>query len=683
MFSDTAPAELQPTRHAVTSNLLSFGPLKTMVNMMHQIRAMAVACSWMAALALISACGDGGERQVIGEVNMFEDSVLVAMYDAADRRNAAALLPYATHPTAAYRRGFARLVGSMPDSVLLDPLARLLSDPIPYVRLEAAWAIGQYRDTLPLEPLEKAMRKATIPEVKAELLEAIGKCAHPRAMAFLMRHEPNTPVEEGGKIWGIYRATLRGMLEEKHLRVVVAHLRSREADTRLGAAHVLSRQSQYRLDAFRDDIQEVAKGDPNAEVRQAAVKAMARTEVSNDFFVEISASDPDPTVRAAAISALRHPFQPSVEAAIADALEDGEIWVAMSAAARLDLVEDTALVRNLRSVAITSRVPEVRAEILSATFSRTPPQAHSRAWQLYSDLWAAHPSPAHRAVLMQGLGGSVWAYDTLVTHLHTKGPVATAAARALVQLARQHGALREQVAALALHTVQTGDTGPATVFAEAAAEPFFKAYLQPHAAAFRDAALRFEGGGQTETHQALMAAHAYLGGGPVGKNGRAAPAAELHHPIDWDLVKRLPRKLVARLHTGGQAMEWVLLVEDAPGSVSHLVRLAQEGFYDGLDFHRIVPGFVSQGGCPLGDGYGSVPYTIRSEFAALRYGMGVVGLASAGPDTEGCQFFITHTSAPHLDGRYTIVGSMTSGHELLTTIGSGAVIDSLRIDFRR
>lgn len=651
-----------------------------MPDMINRIRAAGIACGLITALALLGACSDAGERRVIGDVNMFEDTLLVAMYEAADNRNAEALLPYATHATAAYRRAFARLVGSMPDSVLLDPLARLISDPIPYVRLEAAWAIGQYRDTLPLEPLEKAMRKATIPEVKAELLESIGKCAHPRAMAFLMRHEPNTPVEEGGKIWGIYRATLRGLLEEKHLRVVVAHLRSREEDTRLGAAHVLSRQSQYPLDAFRDEIAEVASNDPNAEVRAAAVKAMARTQATNDFFVEIAATDPDPSVRSAAISSLHHPLQPNARTAVVDALDDGDVWVAMSAAMQLDLVDDTAWVQKLRATAIASRVPEVRSAILGATLRLSAPKAHQGAWQLYRDLWAAYPSAAHRAVLMQGLGGSVWAYDTLVSGLQAEGPIATASARALVELARQHAALREQVAALALHTLQTGDTGPVTVFAEAAAEPYFKIHLQSDTALIRKASRRFSGDGQVETYRALTTAWAYLSGMPDGKMEEAVPATAAPTPVDWDFVKQLPRKVVARLYTKGHTLEWMLLVEDAPGSVSNLVRLAQEGFYDGLNFHRIVPGFVSQGGCPLGDGYGNVPYTLRSEFSSLRFGRGVVGLASAGPDTEGCQFFITHNSAPHLDGRYTIVGSMTSGYGGLTDIGTGTVIDSLRVD---
>ncbi|TDN37798.1 hypothetical protein A8B98_03405 [Hymenobacter sp. UV11] len=104
-----------------------------------------------------------------------------------------------------------------------------------------------------------------------------------------------------------------------------------------------------------------------------------------------------------------------------------------------------------------------------------------------------------------------------------------------------------------------------------------------------------------------------------------------------------------------------LKVVEAPGSVASFVSLIKQHFYDGLYFHRVVPDFVAQGGDPRGDGSGSTPYNLRSEFAQLNYGAGAVGLASAGKDTESCQFFFTHQPTPHLDGRYTIFAQVVQG----------------------
>jgi cyclophilin family peptidyl-prolyl cis-trans isomerase len=100
---------------------------------------------------------------------------------------------------------------------------------------------------------------------------------------------------------------------------------------------------------------------------------------------------------------------------------------------------------------------------------------------------------------------------------------------------------------------------------------------------------------------------------------------------------------------------------DAPLTVLNFARLAERDYYDGLRFHRVVPGFVVQGGDPRGDGYGGPGSTIRCETSRHSYVRGAVGMALAGRDTGGSQFFITHSAHPQLDGRYTLFGEVTQG----------------------
>ena len=95
---------------------------------------------------------------------------------------------------------------------------------------------------------------------------------------------------------------------------------------------------------------------------------------------------------------------------------------------------------------------------------------------------------------------------------------------------------------------------------------------------------------------------------------------------------------------------------DAPINQRHLTKLARDGFYTGLNWHRIVPGFVVQGGDPRGDGYGGPGYLVPCEYSNVTYERGAVGIATAGRDTGGSQLFVTHAATPHLDGRYTLVG---------------------------
>ncbi|ALJ01190.1 hypothetical protein DC20_04305 [Rufibacter tibetensis] len=122
-----------------------------------------------------------------------------------------------------------------------------------------------------------------------------------------------------------------------------------------------------------------------------------------------------------------------------------------------------------------------------------------------------------------------------------------------------------------------------------------------------------------------------------------------------------------------------LLVEDAPGSVANFVELLEQGFYNGKNYHRVVPNFVAQGGCPRGDGWGSTDYAIRSEFADLNYLEGYVGMASAGKDTESCQWFITHSPTPHLDGKYTIFARVIKGMDVVHQLNIGDTIEKVEL----
>ena len=105
--------------------------------------------------------------------------------------------------------------------------------------------------------------------------------------------------------------------------------------------------------------------------------------------------------------------------------------------------------------------------------------------------------------------------------------------------------------------------------------------------------------------------------------------------------------------------------------VKSVITLTNKGFYNGLTFHRVVPGFVIQGGCPRGDGWGDAGYFLRSEFNLHKYQRGTVGMAHSGKDTAGSQIFITQTAQYHLDGRYTIIGRVTKGMDIVDKIEAG------------
>jgi cyclophilin family peptidyl-prolyl cis-trans isomerase len=125
----------------------------------------------------------------------------------------------------------------------------------------------------------------------------------------------------------------------------------------------------------------------------------------------------------------------------------------------------------------------------------------------------------------------------------------------------------------------------------------------------------------------------------------------------------------ATLHTNHGAIEVELFDDDAPKTVGNFVKLAGDGFYDGVVFHRVIPDFMIQGGDPTGTGMGGPGYTFEDEFNEHKVERGALAMANAGPNTNGSQFFIVTTqAAPWLDGKHTVFGRVTAGMEAVDSI---------------
>ncbi len=129
----------------------------------------------------------------------------------------------------------------------------------------------------------------------------------------------------------------------------------------------------------------------------------------------------------------------------------------------------------------------------------------------------------------------------------------------------------------------------------------------------------------------------------------------------------------AILNTSEGAIELELYPDEAPKTVANFEKLASDGFYDGLTFHRVIPDFMIQGGCPLGTGSGGPGYTFEDEFNEHKVDRGALAMANAGPNTNGSQFFIvTAEATPHLDGKHTVFGRVTAGQDVVDRISEVA-----------
>jgi peptidyl-prolyl cis-trans isomerase B (cyclophilin B) len=153
------------------------------------------------------------------------------------------------------------------------------------------------------------------------------------------------------------------------------------------------------------------------------------------------------------------------------------------------------------------------------------------------------------------------------------------------------------------------------------------------------------------------------------------------YPSYPEMMLDLRRTYTATIKTNRGDVELELFAAEAPKTVNNFVFLARDGFYDGLTFHRVIPGFVAQGGCPHGTGMGGPGYEFEDETRGNphKHEAGSLSMANAGPNTNGSQFFICYGPQPHLDGRHTVFGKVMEGMDVVLSLEQGDFMEGVII----
>lgn len=167
----------------------------------------------------------------------------------------------------------------------------------------------------------------------------------------------------------------------------------------------------------------------------------------------------------------------------------------------------------------------------------------------------------------------------------------------------------------------------------------------------------------------IISAASCTGAAAMEKNYSSPPKMQ----IDSD------KQYTATIETEKGELVLELFSKDAPITVNNFVFLSREGFYDGTTFHRVIPGFMAQGGDPTGTGTGNPGYFFADEFSERTHVAGALSMANSGPDTNGCQFFITYTSQHHLDGVHSVFGQLAEGMDVLEKIRPGDIMIHITI----
>lgn len=178
---------------------------------------------------------------------------------------------------------------------------------------------------------------------------------------------------------------------------------------------------------------------------------------------------------------------------------------------------------------------------------------------------------------------------------------------------------------------------------------------------------------------------------PVSGAGNEEAGTGAAAPEKWERPTKFPgilpdaelKNKVAEIVLDKGKIVFDILASEAPKAASNFIVLARSGYYDGIVFHRVVPGFVIQGGDPAGNGTGGPGYQFEDETARLNYDAGIVAMANAGPDTNGSQFFIVLENQPSLPKNYTIFGRVISGLDIVRQVAVGDVMRSVTIRDKR
>ncbi len=623
---------------------------------MRQLLMLSI-CIWLAA------CKNSPEP-----INKFSDPLIVQLYDFQDRRNTDSLLRYLQHDDARYRMEAALAFASLQDSSAIDALHKLLlNDTDVEVRKHAAFALGQTVNKKSAEALVQAYPLEKKADVLNAILEAYGKTTS----RWLVEIDPADTTLSAGFAWGLNRYAARG-LADSSLHVIAAQfLKSNyNNNTRLAAAHYFARSAQ-KFDFVANTLITAATTDSNVDVRMAAAFAL-RKITSDDVLMAIDKilqTEPDYRVRIGALRALQQFPIEQVKTTLLTSLKDSSTHVGIATAEIIQSIDTQLFWEELLKLARETANWRIQALLYDAVLKSTE---QSDVVDEIQTRYNQSTNPYQRAALLTALQRSVTSYKFIYNELlKADTPVVrSATVSALVSINKHKNftpALQKTFVSLYSDALQIPDLAIIGTIAGTLSDSTlgYKKIITDYSFLHR-AKEKLSLPKDNEALQPLEKAIAYF------ENKPYKPVVNnFNHPIDWELVKRTPSNQQATLKTTQGDINIRLLVEEAPGSVANFISLVNASYYDGKNFHRVVPNFVAQAGCNRGDGWGGEDYSIRSEFSMRTYTTGSVGMASAGKDTEGTQWFITHSPTPHLDGRYTIFAEVTAGMDIVHQLGVG------------
>lgn len=653
-------------------------------------------------LVFVVACSPGDDAEVVYTFRLdVQNTDQQHILDLQDRQLTDSLTPYLSHPDPSLRYRAAMAFASVKDSTVIHALGTLLSDVHPEVRAAAAFALGQLQisqaEDVLVHGFDAVDSSQAYIHANASILEAVGKTGNENSLRFLSTiksYDIGDSVLILGQARGIYRFALRGITLPEGTEAMVDLMASTQlpASIRLIASNYLLRARNIDTKGHLSTLIPVFRQDRDPLIRMCIATALGKSRDDQALSVLKSSysKERDYRVKCNIIRALNfYPYLDGKSLAFT-ALTDDNLHVARTAAQYLVDKSNAADAKQLRAIARGKLPWEVKSLLYLATekymtrnYAITKTNMHSEI----VDWFQRSQNPYEKAALLKALAGDATNFQTIYDlGFRADHPaVRTAAVEGIAEIAlgddlpaaygNKAGAIRRDLGTYLIQAITSGDVAMIAVASSALSDDVFSAFAPGRLDVMQQSLEQLELPKAIETYNALAACISKVNGETF-----VPKSLDYNHSIDWNLVSGLNDTVTAELITSAGTINLELYTDLAPGSVANFVQLSRDRFYNGKNFHRVVPNFVIQGGCPRGDGYGSLDYSIRSEFVPIYYAdEGYLGMASAGNHTEGTQWFITHSPTPHLDGNYTIFGRVRSGMDVVHAIQVGDEIREVNI----
>lgn len=579
---------------------------------------------------------------------------------------------FLSHPDAETRARAALAVGRIQDSTDVPALLPLLGDADVRVRREAVFALGQIGHRSARAPLEGALDDpdGEVVELAVEALGKVGDTAATMRVAEFLRH-PESALRQAGAValWRLADSTAIDRLRERHddpdpevrwrvlyalekikapdriVLVAALHQDDDDGRTRAHAARTLGRQQAVRATGYLLQFLD----DPDIAVIVNALRGLA------------FGADSTCTVCGPVIAARFSHGSPAVRLTVAQTLGTKALLAAADSAARAAVLD--ALRARLADENAATRAASANALLAlggEPAWDQVRPLMDDPSFYVRSAMITALgtlPGERHEALLLERLA---WRRP-LMERMSAALALGARGDRSVAPVLRTelYDPMVLQVAAVASALEQLGDS---------AAVPSLTRVYEAHA---RDA--------DSDARIAIRDALRTLAGRAYADSIEARHAVETPesaYPADYGMPPAAKR---AVLTTDKGVIEWSFYADEAPQTVANFVKLARDGYFDGMLVHRVVPDFVIQDGDPTATGWGGPGWSIRCEYNRLRYAPGMVGMALSGKDTGGSQWFITLAPQPHLNGRYTIFAKVERGLDVASQIVQGDRIRKVEI----